>query len=217
MKTFITVFLLLGLGSLTACFILLYFNFSFLSTAVERPATVIELSEVRNSEGHVLYYPLFRYTTLQGEDRTHASTSGSSPAAYHLGEETTLLIDPEGTVRETGFVFWLASFITGLFGLIFGGIGGGIWYSQRLQQAKKDYLMRYGKKIKAQVVAIDLNTHIKMNNRNPFVVICQAEVSGKLDSFRSHNLWNGVKVKPGDEVDIYLDQRNVKKFWIAVE
>lgn len=215
MKVFIAIFLFFGIGSLIAFVITTYYNVDYLSTAQETQAKVIDLDRGRDSKGHVIYYPVFEYTSPNGELNTFYSEDSSN--SYQIGEQSTLLIGKDGSIRETGFIFWIAPFITGILGLVFTGVGGGFLYTGYRQKKKKAYLLQFGRKMNAKVVGLEYNRSISVNGKNPGIVICEADLSGKKETFRSHNLWKEFPVKEGDSVDIYIDPRDSKKYWVNVE
>lgn len=214
MRLFIAIFLFFGLGSLVACVITTYYNVSFLSSAKDTNATVVQLDRGRDSEGHVVFYPVFEYVAQEGDTLRYYSEHYSD--SFKVGDSTQLLVGEDGSIRESGFVFWIAPFITGIIGLVFGGVGGGFWYTQYLQQKKKEHLLQFGRKINAVVLQLDYNRSIQMNGRSPQVVICEAEISGQKKILRSHNIWEELQLRTGDVVDVYIDPRDQNKYWINV-
>ena len=64
-------------------------------------------------------------------------------------------------------------------GFIFSLIGGGVLYNEYRLKQKREILMITGRKIGARVIEIGMNRSISINGRHPYVITCQANVSGK--------------------------------------
>jgi hypothetical protein len=101
-------------------------------------------------------------------------------------------------------------------GLLFASIGGGILYVQAKQKAKRELLLRNGKKLRAVISNLYYNTNISINKRHPLVVECVAELSGRKESFKSHNLWKASQFEIGQEVAVYIDTRDSSNYWVEV-
>lgn len=103
-----------------------------------------------------------------------------------------------------------------LFGLIFAGVGGGVFYSQAKLKAKRELLMRTGQKLRAVISNQYYNTSISINKRHPLVVECVAALAGRKQTFKSHNIWNPVQLEIGQEITVYIDARNHNNYWVEV-
>lgn len=111
---------------------------------------------------------------------------------------------------------WVGPGVFTFIGLLFTGIGGGVLYFIAKQKAKRELLLRTGKKLRAVISDVYFNTSISMNNRHPLIVECAAEVSGQKKIFKSHNLWSQKQFTPGQEITVYLDTRDSSNFWVEV-
>lgn len=101
-----------------------------------------------------------------------------------------------------------------LFGLIFGAIGGGVFYSQAKLKAKRELLTRTGQKLRAVISNQYYNTSISINKRHPLVIECVAAIGGRKQTFKSHNIWNPVQLEIGQEIAVYVDPRNPDTYWV---
>ncbi|MBK8291326.1 MAG: hypothetical protein IPK96_10690 [Flammeovirgaceae bacterium] len=111
---------------------------------------------------------------------------------------------------------WIGPGIFTFIGLLFASIGGGVLYFIAKQKAKRELLIRTGKKLRAAISNVYYNTSITVNNRHPLIIECVAEVSGKKKTFKSHNIWNQNQFSPGQEIAVYLDTRDSTNFWVEV-
>jgi hypothetical protein len=114
--------------------------------------------------------------------------------------------------QKSGLALAIFTFI----GLLFASIGGGVLYFIAKQKAKRELLLRTGKKLRAAISNIYYNTSISMNNRHPLIIECVAEVSGQKKTFKSHNVWSQKQFSPGQEIAVYLDTRDSTNFWVEV-
>jgi hypothetical protein len=103
-----------------------------------------------------------------------------------------------------------------IIGLIFSAIGGGILYYQAKQKAKRELLLRTGRKLTAVITSVYYNESISMNNRHPVVVECTAELSGQKQNFKSHNVWGSTQFSVGQEVAVFVDTRDHANYWVEV-
>jgi hypothetical protein len=111
---------------------------------------------------------------------------------------------------------WIGPGVFTFIGLLFASIGGGVLYFMAKQKAKRELLLRTGKKLRAAISNIYYNTSISMNKRHPLIIECVAEVSGQKKTFKSHNVWSQKQFSLGQEIAVYLDTRDDTNFWVEV-
>lgn len=92
--------ILLGIGVWYA-----YTSWQFTSAGDEVPATVIALAESYSSDSGTTYSPVFEYQ-VSGKTYTYESVNSSDPPTHHIGERTTLLVDPDDPERARENSFW---------------------------------------------------------------------------------------------------------------
>jgi len=85
---------------------------------------------------------------------------------------------------------WIGPGVFTFIGLLFACIGGGVLYFISKQKAKRELLLRTGKKLRAVISEVSFNTSISVNGRHPTIIECAAEVSGQKKTFKSHNIWS---------------------------
>jgi hypothetical protein len=114
---------------------------------------------------------------------------------YHSGEYIEL-------DKTTGLIVFAT------IGLIFISIGGGIFYYRAKQNKKRKILLYSGQKLRAIISNIIYN--------KARVIECVAEVSGKKQYFKSHNVWGETQFEIGQEVAVYIDTRDHSNYWVDV-
>ncbi|MDZ7647588.1 MAG: hypothetical protein U5K54_10675 [Cytophagales bacterium] len=83
---------------------------------------------------------------------------------------------------QSGVTFseeWIGPGIFTFIGLLFASIGGGVLYFIAKQKAKRELLLRTGKKLRAVISDAYYNTSLTVNGRHPLIIECAAEVSGR--------------------------------------
>jgi len=120
-------------------------------------------------------------------------------------------------ISHDGFSFseeWIGPIVFSTVGLVFAFVGGGIFYFQAKLKAKRELLLSTGRKHRAVISNVYYNTSISINRRHPLVVECVAEVNGRKQTFKSHNIWQPNKFEPGDEIAVYVDNRDFNNYYV---
>jgi hypothetical protein len=192
---------------------------SFIKAAASAQGTVVELIPVR-SDGSTTYKPLVRFTTAKGGAIEFSSSSSSNPPGYEVGE-TVEVYYLEGSPRDAKvsgfFSLWGGAVIVGGMGLVFFAIGGGILLVTMLKGRSRGRLKLSGTPIETDFIAVELNTSLEVNGRNPFCVVTQWQnpATSKVHVFRSKNLWfdptSFIKAK---RITVFIDANNPKKYYV---
>ncbi len=80
-------------------------SWKFARQGEEVPATVIELAESHSSDSGTTYSPVFQYR-VDGRTYTYESINSSDPPSHRVGEQVTLLVDPDDPERARENSFW---------------------------------------------------------------------------------------------------------------
>lgn len=110
-----------------------FFNFQKLSREESAPGRVVEVimeREYVNQQDRIVrefYFPVVQFTAEDGKRREVKISEGSDPPSYEVGDEVTVMYDPEHPLdaRIRSFAssafMWTLPVITGILGLAFGG------------------------------------------------------------------------------------------------
>jgi hypothetical protein len=99
-------------------------------SATGRVVEIIERREYVNEEDRVVqdyYFPVVEYISADGRPHTVHMTEGSSAPSHEVGDEVTVLYDPEHPLEAriqsfgSNALMWILPGITGLLGLGFLG------------------------------------------------------------------------------------------------
>ena len=121
------IILLLGLVLLAVGIYKFNETLKFIKNNERVPATVVELDSYKDSEGDIVYRPVFQYKVGR-EERKFVYRVASKPPAWQIGEEAHLVIvrgDPEKTRVLTyfGAFGWTVVLVAISLPLIFMGAG----------------------------------------------------------------------------------------------
>jgi hypothetical protein len=223
LRVFSYAFLGVGLLMLVIAFFLWNNTRGFLAHAQEAQGTVVELVEVRDSDGgSSTWKPRVKYATPGGEEITFNASFSSNPAPYQVGEAVPVLFSPQDPreARIKGYSsLWLGPTILSGLGLVFAAIGGGILLARRLGRRKREYLMAYGNAIETDVQGVERNTSLEVNGKNPWRIASQwlEPGSSKLRVFHSENLWfDPTRFVTQKQVTVLLDPANPKRYYMDV-
>ena len=87
------------------------------------------------------------------------------------------------------------------------------------QRKKKEYLMQHGKRVMAEVTGGSRNLNYTVNGRHPWKLECIYEVifSGEIYLFSSGNVWMDPELYIGQQVSVYVEGENYKKYYVDVD
>lgn len=84
---------------------------------------------------------------------------------------------------------------------------------------KSKRLKECGTKCYADVVNTYTNFSVRVNGRNPYRLECTCTDpwTAQLRTFKSHNLWEDPGYLLGQQVPVYIDSKNPKKYYVDIE
>lgn len=192
---------------------------NFEAGATRVTGTVVDMRYERDTDGGGHYFPIVAFVTARGDSVSFRSRVGTSPPSHQVGETVTVLYDP-ANVQDASlsgfFSLYIGAFITGLFALIFGGIGG-IWiYVQRRAAAIAEELRRTGRRIEATFSSVELRTNLKVNNRSPWRIVCQWQdpATQEVQVYRSGNIWFDPTEYVKETVPVFVDRNNPQRYHV---
>lgn len=182
--------------------------------------TVVSLERRNNPDSGTTYHPVVEFGDSNGERHRFTSSFGSNPASFERGERVEVVYDPwkpEKAIIDsfaTRFVFPL---IFGAFGLVFGGIGGGLlfWAIRRRRIIAR--LKQTGLPISAKFSDCYRDKTTQINGRSPYRVVAQAThpATGKLASFKSEQIWLDLTdTLSGKKVKVLVDPATPKLHYV---
>jgi Protein of unknown function (DUF3592) len=198
---------------------------SFVARAETAAGQVINLEyrhSTSSSSSRGTYYPVVKFKTATGEERTLHSNTGSSPPSYAVGEAVTVLYDPGNPfdARIKGFFsLWLLAIIFGALGSVFSLIGLGGLFLPRYRARQAQELKLHGTPIETEFQNVELNGNIKMNGRSPWRIVSRwlDPARNELHLFHSENLWfDPTPFIKSQRLTVFVDPNNFNRYAMDV-
>jgi hypothetical protein len=214
-------FLAIGLVGLAGCGYWAVRTRAFLARAERAPGTVVDLEPSRSKDG-TTYRPVVDYVLPTGQARTLRSNTGSNPPAFSIGEAVVVLYDPADPADariDSTFSLWGGPIILGGMSALFGMIGGVILIARRVSSRRAQELRRRGTPVVARLDGVERNTSLRVNGRSPWRLVAQWQDpgTGMIHLFHSENIWfDPTPHVVQQELTVYVDRRNPKRYWVDV-
>lgn len=131
------VFALVGVGALVGAGVKAHNSYQVSADGVVAQGEVVSLKRERSTGrrgSKTTYYPVFRFTAQDGREYRVKHNQGSNPPAWKKGEKVELIYLPDNPEKALPNTFWgkyTVSVFLGIFGLVFGGLGTAVAWSNR--------------------------------------------------------------------------------------
>ncbi len=88
-----------------------------------------------------------------------------------------------------------------------------VWYFFSRAKHRREELLTWGTRVKAAVTEVRVNPNVRVNRRNPHVVLarCVHPVTRETVTLRSHSVMD-CTLQPGNTVDILFDPMNERRY-----
>jgi Protein of unknown function (DUF3592) len=191
-------FLALGIALLLGSAIVYQRSNAFMKTALPAEGRVIDMvrqqSNGKNGRTSTSYAAVIEFRDKSGQRQEFIDSISSQPARFAIGEAVPVVYDPEHpntAATNDKFGRWGTLIILIPLALIFAGVGGGITGYLRHKDRRRKNLVESGTVIMSEFMHVEQNISLTVNGRHPYQVVTQAKnpFSGKLEQYRSDNLW----------------------------
>jgi len=212
------VFLLVGVIMIVASIVTFVSNKQFEASAEKTMAVITEID---------------RYTTGSGDDRTthhdvyveyrvdrqvYNCMLNTYNSSMYEGKEIEVMYNPDapGDVRVNDYT---APIILVFMGLIFGGIGGGMFFANVAAGGKRKKLMENGDRVIGTITNVITVTNVRINGRHPFKA--EVEVIDPYTSekylYSSKQIMDDIYYMVGSTVDVYVDRDDKSKYYVDLD
>ena len=214
LRIFFAVFGLVGLISLVA-----FVAVSFFSLRKEM--------QWEQSSGQIVSLDQSGYPTISFDynGRTYQFHENVRGTGVTVGKAVVVHFpagQPDQAEEKSFFSLWFAPLLTGLFALIFGGVGGFGWSSilKRTRLKRELFEMQKGKKVAMPIGDVFYDTSFKYNGRSPYVIVGQFhdKTLNTVHEYRSEYIWyNPTSLLQGrTTVDVWIDPDDPKKYYMDI-
>lgn len=193
----------------------------FISQASGADGTVIAAASPNSTRRSLA---TIEFTTATGQGVQFNTSISSSPPEFKSGQKVRVYYnpaDPAGSARADSFMsLWFFTFLFGLLGLGFGGVGAGFFTAWFLNWRKRKWLGFNGERVRATITTVRLNTMVKMNGKSPYVILAQWHdpLKNMVHTFKSENIRSLPEaLGPGDEVNVLVDPTNYRRYYVEVQ
>jgi hypothetical protein len=206
----------LGFAMLAGAALMVVHTRQFVAQAVRADGEVIDLV------GSKTRAPVVRFTDGAGRTVEFRSSVSSSPPAFDIGEKVVVLYDaaaPAEAKIESWSDLWFGPTILGGLGTVFASVGVGLWLAPLLRARKEFDLRHNGRAVQAAFRRVELNTSLRVNNRNPWRLVCewQDPATGEVHEFVSRNLWyDPTDLILAETLDVFVDKGNPRRYFVDV-
>lgn len=190
---------------------------SFKDTACEASAVISDINvhkgtyKKHGKTRHRTDYTVYIDYTVDGQE--YHDTLGYYVSGMAVGDEVTVLYDPEDPSRLMSDPT-PSCVISGIFALIFGGIGAALL----LHELNKSKFVNRLIEKDAYVVCYDweeVNSGTRVNNVRYKQIVCHYEDLGRTFQFHSAPYHpNKCPVYPGQPITVYVDLDEPKKYYV---
>ncbi len=197
------IFLLIGLifGLIGGIFTLR--THQFLQTAVEASATIVEIREEEAGEdtGHRVY------VEFETQDGRHIRTDiDSYSSSMREGNVIPVFYDPEDPIIVRYMVpYRILSVIYSGISLLLLLIGTILLLRWKRKRDRERWLRKNGRHVHAQIVGFRADPSIRLNNRNPVILLCTAQLQGQNRDFQCRNFFRAPEQLIGKYATVYYD------------
>jgi hypothetical protein len=218
------IFAVIGLGLLIGSIFAFRQTRHFLQSAVPVPGVVIENvwreSRSANNGTSGSFHPRIRFRTLDGQEISFITNTGSSPPSHRVNDPVTILYDPQephhASIKSFAELWLLPTILCGL-GIVFCSLGAGAVIWKGVSTRKDAWLRQNGRRIQAQFTRVELNTSLEVNGSNPYHIVCQwlDPASNQMHIFKSGNIWfDPISYIPGKTLEVLLDPNNPHRYLV---
>lgn len=141
-------------------------------------------------------------------------------SSMRVGKEIPLYVNKENPQKvRTAALLYLPSFVLCCVGVPFAIVGMIFIIIVGKSRKKKKYLLQNGKRIMAEITGGMLNYNYRLNGRHPWKLECRYEdiFTGAVYLFSSENIWIDPQMYIGQQVAVYVDGENYKKYYVDVD
>lgn len=215
-------FSIVGLGLLVSTYYIYKNTQDFLKSSQIARGTVVELVSSTSDNGSTLYRPTIEFLTDKGSTIQFTSDVSSNPPSYKKGEVVEVYYQkdmPQRAKVKGFFSLWGGHLIMGGMGFTLFMVGFSMVVTNARKNKKTQTLKATGKRIKAKIKHIGLNTSHKVNGRSPYQIHAQwlNPATNKVHIFKSEYLWfDPTDYVNEDEITVLIDRNNPKKYYVDV-
>lgn len=215
MDIFSLIFTVIGLILLSVAVLISANNIKFKNNSLEISAVVGNIVVDNDSNSKKYKDTLINYD-LNGTKYENISL-GTYINNAEIGDTVTAYVykdNPLNVKKEKGSFFFSAFlFILGITLFV-----SAFFAKKTIDKRKKEveYLLNNGKKIKAKIIEVQLNTSLGYGSKRPVIIVSKAFDQNSINYY-SDNVWGLTNFDIiGNDIDVFIDKQNSKNYYVDV-
>jgi hypothetical protein len=211
-----------GVGLLIGAGVAATLTVQFRARSVEASGKIVDQTDgSRSSGGGRSYAPVFEFIDADGQRHRVRANVSSNPPAYDVGDAVTVRYDPrrpEHARIDSFLENWFVATLLGGLGVVFAGIAAGFVVSGVAGRRRRAWLEQHGLRVDAKVVGVALDSHIRVNNRNPWRIQAQwlDPQRNTMHLLQSEAIWFDPSDLLPPTIGVWIDPNNPKRYWMDV-
>ena len=153
-------------------------------------------------------------------DRLYETPVSEYSSSMREGDSIKLYVSQDNPEHvRTEMLLFLPSLIFGIVGLPILIVGAVFLIILKSKKRKKQMLLKNGKAVDAVVTGGQKNYNLTVNGKHPWKLECKYEdiYSGETYLYSSYNVWKDPALYIGQNVRVYVDRNNPKKYYVDVD
>ncbi len=191
----------------------------FEANADKTMATITEIDTYRTRSNGKTRTRHNVFVEYEVDGKTYNRELNYYTSSMYEGKEIEVMYNPDNPADIRGGGTGIAMVILCIMGLIFGAIGGGLFFTNVAAGGKRKKLMENGDRVTGTITNVITVMNVRINGRHPF----KAEIevidpyTGEKYLYSSKQVMNDINYMIGSTVDVYVDRNNKSKYYVDLD
>lgn len=212
------VFFLVGVLLVIVSTVIFVGNKQFEANSEKTMAVITEIDTYRtrsNGETETRHDVFIEYEV---DGKTYNRELNNYSSSMYEGKEIEVMYNPDNPAdarADDGFA-WV---ILAIMGLVFGVIGGGLFFTSVIAGGKRKKLMANGERVTGTITDVITVTNVRINGRHPYKAEVEVidHLTGEKYLYSSKQVINDISYMIGSTVDVYVDTNDKSKYYVDLD
>ncbi len=193
-------------------------NKQFESNAEKIMATITDIDTYRTRSNGKTKTRHNVYIEYEVDGKVYNRELNYYTSSMYEGKEIEVMYNPNNPADVRAYEN-IAFIILAFMGLVFGAVGGGMFFANVAAGGKRKKLMENGEPVTGTITDIITVTNVRINGRHPFKA--EVEVIDPYTSekylYSSKQVINDISYMVGSTVDVYVDPNDKSKYYVDLD
>ncbi len=211
------IFFLAGLIMLIIGVVLFVSDKKFEATSETTTAVITDIETYRTRRNGESRTEHNVFVTYEVDGKTYDRELGYYSTGMYEGKEIEIMYAP-GDPGNIHFPSIFPYLILGIMGVVFGAIGGGLFFSGINKSLKRKNLIKTGEVLTGTITNVVTVTNVRINGRHPYKVECEVvdQITGEKYLYSSESIMNDMSCFIGSSIDVYVDPNDKSKYYMDI-